>query len=191
MAGKVSRNRQSPQGRERCGGGARWFLSALAPGRQVAARAEGGAAWRGRPPDGRSRPVLPPFSPAGCGCRGAARHVDGCCRQLRHQGRGGGAGREEAAEGLLRLPRDQESAGRLVRVPAAGGGSRLGGGGGDGLWWPRAPARYSPSRRRPTVELLGRFNQPSARFRPGPVVFPPCPTRCDLLGVSAPANVPG
>lgn len=54
-----------------------------------------------------------PFSPRLREPR-AARHVLDGRRQLRRQGRGGGAGGEEAAEGLLRLPRDQEGAGRLV-----------------------------------------------------------------------------
>lgn len=45
---------------------------------------------------------------------GTARHVLGSRCQLRRQGHGGGAGGEEAAEALLRLPRDQEGAGRLV-----------------------------------------------------------------------------
>lgn len=74
-------------------------FSALAPGAGLPRAGEGG----------RERPLTAagaPFSPAGCGRREAARHVDGGCRQLRRQGRGGGAGGEEAAEGLLRLPRD-------------------------------------------------------------------------------------
>lgn len=60
-----------------------------------------------------TRPT-PARSPRGLRVQGIACHVLGGRRQLRRQGCGGGGGGEEAAEALLRLPRDQEGAGRLV-----------------------------------------------------------------------------
>lgn len=171
-------------------------LSAQAPGRQVAAGTGAGAGTgHGTPLTAAPCPVLsPPLPPpnrplTGRGHRGAARHVDGGCRQLRREG--GGAGREEAAEALLRLPRDQESAGRLVRGPQP---SRLrllvdpdslgeGGGSCGGI---------SPSGAGPVVELMGLFSQSAA---PGVALtrwisLPALPV-VTLLAVSCPCRCAG